>query len=287
MSTNIHKTGVTRRRDYSAGVSESIGFILLFSIVMAGIGLVTLYGYPLLLEQQRNTDIQIMENNMIVLQNDIKSLAFKTVPYTETSMRISSGTLAVYNRSYQYPSTSIVIRDCGGSPTYLSQYNPGELRYESISGDRDISLQTGAVIERNYIEGGSAMIAEPRWFYDQITNTMVINLISINSTRLSRSGIGTVGMKYGELAQTNFTQFKFVAGTDPNVCLELTPNSTYDYSLAWDTYVQGQPSPNMIRQAGGLPNNHVMVKYKLPIKSVATIPATLVIRQTDVTVSSL
>jgi len=28
------------------GISESIGFMLIFAIVIAGIGLVTLYGYP-------------------------------------------------------------------------------------------------------------------------------------------------------------------------------------------------------------------------------------------------
>ena len=34
------------------GVSESIGFMLIFTIVIAGIAVVTLYGYPLLLQQQ-------------------------------------------------------------------------------------------------------------------------------------------------------------------------------------------------------------------------------------------
>jgi hypothetical protein len=74
------------------GVSESIGFLLIFSIVIVGIGLVTLYGYPLLLKQQVSADEKIMEKNMIVLQNDVKSLAFKTVPYKETS-KIGSGSL--------------------------------------------------------------------------------------------------------------------------------------------------------------------------------------------------
>jgi hypothetical protein len=61
------------------GVSEAIGFMLVFTIIIAGIGLVTLYGYPLLLQQQVSADEKIMEKNMIVLQNDIKSLAYKTV----------------------------------------------------------------------------------------------------------------------------------------------------------------------------------------------------------------
>ena len=40
--------------------------MLIFGIVIAGIGLVTLYGYPLLLQQQVSADEKIMEKNMIV-----------------------------------------------------------------------------------------------------------------------------------------------------------------------------------------------------------------------------
>src|SRR5512139_1992438 len=91
-------------RSIENGVSESIGFLLIFTIMIAGIGLVTLYGYPLLLEQQVSADEKIMEKNMIVLQNDIKSLAYKTVPFKETSLKIGSGTVTVYDPSYISPS---------------------------------------------------------------------------------------------------------------------------------------------------------------------------------------
>ncbi|HEX3001117.1 MAG TPA: hypothetical protein VHN82_01925 [Methanoregula sp.] len=79
------------------GVSESIGFLLIFTLMMAGIGLVTLYGYPLLMQQQTSADEQIMEKNMIVLQNDEKSLAYKTVPYKETALKIGGGALTIHN----------------------------------------------------------------------------------------------------------------------------------------------------------------------------------------------
>ena len=60
------------------GVSEVIGFLLIFTIIIAGIGLVTLYGYPMLLQQQSSANERIMEKNLIVLQNDLKSLAYNT-----------------------------------------------------------------------------------------------------------------------------------------------------------------------------------------------------------------
>ena len=92
--------------------------MLIFAIIIAGIGLVTLYGYPMLLKQQTSADEQIMEKNMIVLQNDVKSLAYKTVPYKETSMKVGDGALTVYNTSsMSLQHRRFIISAAAGIPT--------------------------------------------------------------------------------------------------------------------------------------------------------------------------
>ena len=101
----------TGRQPGDAGISESIGFLLIFTIIITGIGLVTLYGYPMLIQQQIGADEQIMEKNMIVLQNDFKSIAYKTVPYKETSMKIGGGALSVNNQTTSGP--AFEIQDSG------------------------------------------------------------------------------------------------------------------------------------------------------------------------------
>jgi hypothetical protein len=225
------------------GVSEAIGFMLIFSIIIAGIALVTLYGYPLLLQQQVGADEKIMEKNMIVLQNDIKSLAYKTVPFKETSLKIGGGSLNVYNSSYSPPSSTIEIDD-GGSVSYLPPYtggtkfSPGELRYESVSGQTDISLQNGAVVLRPRVKqgstSGSAMLSQPRWFFDATTNTMVINLINITSTSiLAKEGIGTIQME--SVGEPYYNETFVPPGND--VIIVYTPDATQDYSVAWDNYI--------------------------------------------------
>ena len=225
-----------------SGISESIGFMLIFAIVIAGIGLVTLYGYPLLLQQQTSADEQIMEKNMIVLQNDIKSLAYKTVPFKETSLKIGGGPLTVYNSSHSLPSSTLAIYDSGTLTSYLpppydvspSLFTPGELRYESQSSETDISLQNGAVVMRPRILSGSTMLAQPRWFYDDSTNTMVINLFEITSTDIiAKEGIGTVQM---EMVGKPYYKETFVP-PNQDVTLDYDPDSTQDYSAAWDNYI--------------------------------------------------
>jgi hypothetical protein len=266
------------RRTGDHGVSESIGFLLIFSMVIVGIGLVTLYGYPMLLQQQTSADKQIMEKNMIVLQNDMKSLAYKTVPYKETSLNIGGGSLTVYNPLFTPTTSTIQIYDTLGN-VYIDSYHSGDLRYHSTSAGSDISLQNGAVVMRNLVEPGSTMLAQPRWFYDAQTNTMVINLIALNSSyEITRSGVGTVQMTMGE---TNIS----VKNPISRVCLHYEngpPANDQDYSMAWNSYFVN--TMKMTTGGGGCGSDYLLpFDYSNP----ATNPLTLVIKKYDVEIMSL
>ena len=270
------------------GVSEAIGFMLIFAIVIAGIGLVTLYGYPLLLQQQVGADEKIMEKNMIVLQNDIKSLAYKTVPFKETSLKIGGGSLTVYNSSYSPSSSTLTIYSVLANP-YVDSFQPGELRFESVSAQTDISLQNGAVVMRPRINPGSVMLSEPRWFYDANTitntNTMVINLINITSNNiLAKEGIGTVQMTLGE---TNYTYVNIPVNDD--VIIVYTPDPLLlgrDYSVAWDNYIKKTftNQPGLTLTTGGTtPGTGSPLTYTLTSSN----PMTLVIKKYEVQIKNI
>jgi hypothetical protein len=267
---NSIRNGGTREQ----GVSEALGFMLIFTMVIVGIGLVTLYGYPMLLRQQVSADEKIMEKNMIVLQNDIKSLAYKTVPYKETALKIGGGTLTVYNASSSPTSATFDITDPAGNP-YISTFHSGDLRYESIDAQTDVSLQNGAVVLRDRLGQGSTMLAEPRWFYDESTNTMVINLISINSTGImSRTGIGTVQMAMGE---TTYQYIPIPIGDHIMVKYTREPDPDgQDYSQAWRNYFT-----NTMMMTPTEDSN----VYQLPTST--SKPATLVIKKYDVVIKSV
>jgi len=266
---------VKKDNSTDAGVSESIGFVLIFSMVIAGIGLVTLYGYPMLLQQQTSANERIMEKNMIVLQNDIKSLAYKTVPYKESALKIEGGTLAVYNTLSTNPTATFKIYD--NSVDYVTSYHPGDLRYESIDAQTDISLQNGAVMK--YQQSGSVMLAEPRWFHDTTTNTWVINLIAINSSGMqSRTGISTVKM-----ALADNPEYIYTDTIDTEIHIEYTPDLSEDFSTAWDNYFQ-------IGLKMGPPTAIIgsTRTYTLPIdSSPPSPPPRLVIKKYEVMIESL
>lgn len=269
MNTTGRSTG-----DY--GVSESIGFLLIFGMVIVGIGLVTLYGYPMLIQQQTSADKQIMQKNMIVLQNDMKSLAYKTVPYKETMLNIGSGSLTVYNSSYPLNPADRATFEIypSGSANYVTFY-PGSLLYHSPSAGVDIALQNGAVVTRVFQVEGSTMLAQPRWFYDETTDTMVINLISLNSSfPIARQGVGTVQMT---MKNTNFSTYIIPAGVS-SVCLKYSPETGQDYSQAWQEnfFVKTMK----MSQSGGCTGAGI---YRLPLSS----GGTLVIKEYDVEMLSI
>jgi hypothetical protein len=221
-----------------SGVSESIGFLLIFAIIITGIALVTLYGYPLLLQQQVSADEKIMEKNMIVLQNDIKSLAYKTVPYKETSLKISGGSLTVYDSSLAHsPTIEISYPNCPITPSSPCEpFKSGELRYESIEAQTDISLQNGAVVMRPRIQQGSTMLAEPRWIIGKQpgSNTVVITLIDITSDSImAKEGIGTVKMAlFGDPLVYPYTS------SPTQLSVKFAEDSDPKYHVAWENYFE-------------------------------------------------
>jgi hypothetical protein len=260
------------------GASESIGFLLLFSVVVAGVGLVTLYGYPLLQNQQANTDEQIMEKNLVVLQNDINSLTYKTVPYQETSFMTGGGTLTVYNASYVPRTATFSISDYTGT-IHVTSFSPGDLRYESAAGQTDLSLQNGAVMK--YQESGPVMLAQPRWYHNTKTNTWVINLIGINSTgTFSRTGICTVRIKLSKPPE--YINIKYL-NPGGSLYVEYIPDSSEDFSAAWDAYFQKQLG--MTLQSKTVIGSTTIYRYALPVTFGQ--PLTLVIKKYDVEIESL
>jgi hypothetical protein len=120
------------------------------------------------------------------------------------------------------------------------------------------------------------MLAEPRWFYDGQTKTMVINLVNFTCTNMmSRQGIGTV-----QIALDKNPLFGIYEGSTlvSPVHLYYTPNPKQDYSVAWDNYFQRTLGMTL---ESGTPGSGTMLTYQLPPTS------RLVIKQYEVNIRSL
>jgi hypothetical protein len=230
-------------------VSESIGYLIIFGLILTGIGLITLYGYPLLMQQQSSANMRNMEQTMIVLQNDIKSLTYKLANYKETSLRVSGGSLSLYGPSYTLQNFTIQVNEGGGDQPLFNPPFLGELRYLSTSDNTVIALENGAVIEKPLGTNGSFMLAEPRWYLDNSSSrrTLVINFMNLSTMvssaqLLSQTGVGNVRMR---LARTNMTtRYQDWAPLPNGATINITyyPSNTATvtpdgYAFAWKNYL--------------------------------------------------
>jgi hypothetical protein len=215
-------------------VSEAIGFVLILGIVISGIGLVTLYGYPVLVKEQSNTDVKNMERAMIVIQNDMKSLCFKNVPYKETALQVSGGTLEVIDTTNGV-APKFTISCNGFGPV---EFSPGSLTYRSDRGTEVITLENGAVMTRQEGAEGSAMLAEPRWFCDinptTAEKTFVVYVMNISTdVPMAKSGMATVRMSLEKTTVYN------PPGDAGNVTVTYTGDTNNNHSVAWKNYLTG------------------------------------------------
>ncbi|MCK8518631.1 DUF7289 family protein [Methanoculleus sp. 7T] len=211
-------------------VSEAIGFVLILGLVLTGIGLVTLYGYPVLVKEQSSTDVKNMERAMIVIQNDMKSLCFKNVPYKETTLQVSGGTLEVIGATGgATPEFEIFGPDFGPIT-----FSPGALIYRSDRGTEVVTLENGAVMIRQEGAAGSAMLAEPRWFYDGPTKTLVIYIMNISADEgMAKSGMATMRMS---LESTSTQPYSLPTGS---VTVKYKEDAGNNLSVAWENYLTG------------------------------------------------
>lgn len=242
-------------RGDEAGVSETVGFIIILGIVLTGIGLVTLYGYPVLISAQQNANIKNMERNMISLQSDFNMLTYKNVPYKETMLQVSGGTLVSTDWSstpQRFFITQGIVETPVLDPVLFpgGYFYPGDLTYISNGNIATITLENGAVITSWLSDNdGSAMLSEPRWYSDNATIdadpadevTFVINLIQIHSDGESRTGVSHVDLGISPLDLSPGASIenivRFEPPSDNTVSIRYEQNgSEKDYRIAWDNF---------------------------------------------------
>jgi hypothetical protein len=210
------------------------------------------------MQQESSANLRNMEQTMIVLQNDIKSLTYKLANYKETSLRVSGGSLfsATNLDTPQKFRIQSVLPDASIPPT---DFFPGEIRYLSTSDNTVITLENGAVIMKPLGTNGSVMLAEPRWYLDVDPDgkkTLIINYISLgnwtanhNAVNMSQTGVGTVRMNHRQTLVWSRPSGDWPL-SDGVIEIRYYPDNSATimpdgYGLAWRTYLTDSNNLNM------------------------------------------
>ncbi len=196
-------------------VTEVIGFIYIFAIVILAMSLIFVMGYPALQSSMDETIFESTEQSFIILQTDMKMVAFDQVPVKSLAVQLQSSTISVTNNS------NITIEINDGTDTI---YGSGGIEFQK--NDKVLTYEDGAVFKE--YPSGTIMVSNPRIYTDRINgnNITTIGIVSVNGTSsIGGASIATVIMKWDNSS----------VNTGTNVNVSLTINSIY--APEWESYL--------------------------------------------------
>lgn len=161
------------------GVSEVVGFVLVFSLVIATISFVYVGGFASLTDSRDSERAANAERAMDVLAGNFQQLGRGNAPSRATEIRIADA--SIRTSSNRHVSTN-------ATPLASSQTaNPVSIEY-STGSSGTIAYESGAVIRTD--GGGSVMLRDPDFVFDE--NRTVIRYIEPRGARQSISGTTTI-----------------------------------------------------------------------------------------------
>lgn len=142
------------------GVSEVLGFVLVFAIVTATIGIVFASGFGSLAAVQQAEQLENMERAFDVLDDNLADLHRRDAPSRATELKLAGGSVGT-QEPVELTIYSVNTSNASRNETFRTSSNP--LVYDNGEGSK-IVYSLGAILRTD--NGNSAMLSEPSWFND-------------------------------------------------------------------------------------------------------------------------
>lgn len=162
------------------GVSEVIGFVLVFSLITMTIAIVFTAGLGGLQDAQRTEQVNNVERAFDVLDTNAKEIQRQGAPSRATEMRLSGGRLG-----FGEPTAVTIDANDGTEPTTV-ETRP--LTY--TNGDTEIAYELGAIIRTD--DGGSVMLTDPGYVLNDDRSALPLLVTTKPSDQTAISGHRTV-----------------------------------------------------------------------------------------------
>lgn len=203
------------------GVSEVLGFILVFGLVLGTISIVYVGGFSGLQDARDHEQNTNAERAFDVLATNIEEIARGDAPTRATEIKLSDATLTVDERQR-------VTVEVDGD--VVLEPRPRPIVHDA-GGDTLIVYELGAVIR---VDGDSArMVREPDFVFTE--DTAVVRHVDTSG------GYQSVGGSTTTLVRTSRSETVLVQ-ENVSSSVNYTLNTTEARALAWERYLDAQPS---------------------------------------------
>lgn len=211
------------------GISDVVGFVLVFGLVVTAVGVVTVGGFQVLDDARDSQQATNAEQALNVLDGNVEDLAVRGAPRRSTEILLSDAEL-----TFGEPVTFNVT--AGGTDHYATNVTP--LVYE-VEGGAELVYVNGAVI-RQY-DQGAYLSNEPRMSGGDRT------FVPFVITQASSGGVSATNPRR-VLVRTVVDGRDVRIFDDPDTRLNVTtPRAT-----AWQRYLEGELGVDCTGPADGL-----------------------------------
>ncbi len=219
--------------DNRQAVSESLGYILIFAVVVGCIAIMYVVGSQIIDSNQASTSFQSMVQNFNVIRSNLMATASGSSPVMTTTLNVQHGSLALLPPA---DSDNLIVVKFSSYPDICIPI--GRLEYTSQSSQR-IALEDGAIITAYDwdTQADSIVTQEPRLFYSNTTGTLMFCTVNLKGTRSSiSSSFVTLKLKSRGLP----SPYDYLAddqsdGESVEVCVKTL------YTNAWKDYLCNIP----------------------------------------------
>jgi len=213
----------------SRGVSEVVGYLLVFSIVVTIVSVIYASGMPMVERTKENSALQSMETVFITLQSNIKKVALAQSPVRTMKLNLIKGSISANKNAGNITIT------VDGNNTPPIQF--GNIEY--TLGARKMIYELGAVIEST--PGGSIIVSDPPIFFTNSSGKAHVFISVINASGTFSAGGGIAEMQIGPYNVSRDTHL--YNSSYPVTSLNISVTS--QYQDAWDRYLN--------KEFGGFP----------------------------------
>jgi len=223
-----------------SAVSEVVGNLLIFSIVITSMGLVFVVGGPIVNSAEDSAKLEYITNTFVIIQNDIIRVAYNQAPFQNSGLKLGGGSFALGTNS-NITNISVQVNNTNFSFS-CSDYI--EYTYK----DSRIAYINGGVYHR-YPSGSASMISAPRIYVLQ--NMTYISLYYL-SGNISMGGMGYVGLSIN-YNSTQVDTFYPAAGQNLTIVLD------GEYTDVQGRYLEDQGFVRTIDNKYSIYTDHVIV----------------------------
>jgi hypothetical protein len=166
--TRQHKR-TTNSSESRRGVSDVIGFTLMFSVIILGVGMVSVTGYTQLQQLSDSEEVESAERGLVSAAATLEDINRQAATNRTFKLALSTGDVWVN-------STSLDITLDGNTDLNGMELNSIQHRLSRSPEDITVLYEGGAVFRS---DGGSARY-RPTLKCDSSTNTAIINIVNLS-----------------------------------------------------------------------------------------------------------